>query len=259
MLFSYLNKISLFSITISLLLTACGDSSIKGSGNIKRETRDVSGFSKIVVSSVIDLHVAQTGVESLVIEADDNILPLITGTVSGDTLTLDTKPNANFSNVTMNAKLTVKDLTSFHLKEVASATVANLKTSKLEVRTKGAGKATFSNLTIPNLEIRIGGATKATFSELVTSKLKVEVGNAGKVILSGTAEQQNIDIFGAGKYDALDLNSKQLKANVSGTGKALVNVTDKLDATVSGSGSVEYKGNPKISQSISDAGVLKRK
>ena len=57
------------------------------------------------------IEIQQTGEESLVIEAEDNILPLLTSEVSGRRLTLGTKPNTSISATRpIVYRLTVKDL-----------------------------------------------------------------------------------------------------------------------------------------------------
>jgi hypothetical protein len=48
-------------------------------------------------------------------------------------------------------------------------------------------------------------------------------------------------------------------ARVSGSGSAIVNVTDVLDAEVSGSGSIEYLGAPVVSESISGSVSVSRR
>lgn len=66
--------------------------------------------------------------------------------------------------------------------------------------------------------------------------------------------EQEIDISGSGKYNAGDLRSETVDAEISGLGDATVWATDTLDA--SGSGSVNYYGNPRTSFSGSGSWKL---
>ena len=55
------------------------------------------GFYKVLIKTSGNLHIDQTGTDSLTIEADDNILPLLTSDVSDGTLIISTKTMAGFS------------------------------------------------------------------------------------------------------------------------------------------------------------------
>lgn len=218
-MFYHLNKLVL-AVSTSLLLVGCLDTKVKGSGNVKTEIREVRDFSKVVNNTSIDLHISQTGDESLTIEAEDNILPLLTSDVSNGTLSLGAKPDANFS-LTKPAvyKLSVKNLKAFRLNGSANTTAANIRTPQLEVVITGSGNTTFS----------------------------------------GIADHQDVSVSGSGKYDAFELESKQSKVILSGSGDVFIHAKDELDVTISGSGNVQYKGTPKISQSISGSGSVKPK
>ena len=51
--------------------------SVKGSGVVKSEARNVSGFTQISLSIPASTEVIQGGTEGVTLEGDDNILPLI--------------------------------------------------------------------------------------------------------------------------------------------------------------------------------------
>ncbi|MBC7333857.1 MAG: DUF2807 domain-containing protein, partial [Actinobacteria bacterium] len=65
---------------------------------------------------------------------------------------------------------------------------------------------------------------------------------------------QKISISGVGSYDAKELESRNCKIVISGTGKATVNVSETLDINMSGIGSINYIGNPSVTQSITTGG-----
>src|SRR3990170_5909134 len=69
---------------------------VRGSGNVVTEERDVSDFHKIHLSGIGNLIITQGEEESLTIEADDNIMPLISADVSGERLTISFKRGYNF-------------------------------------------------------------------------------------------------------------------------------------------------------------------
>ena len=84
--------------------------------------------------------------------------------------------------------------------------------------------------------------------------LKVSISGVGKINMKGEVDTQQVDISGAGSYSAKELISRDCEVDISGAGRATVNVTDTLDIQLSGVGSVEYTGNPSVTQNISGVG-----
>jgi hypothetical protein len=200
-----------------LLLISCSQTT--GSGNLKTESRPVSGFTAIDLSGSGTLNIEQTGTESLTIEAEDNILPLLTSNVSGGTLHLGEKDNTLLRETKpINYRLTVKDL---------------------------------SGLTV-------SGSGQVSANSITAGKLSVVLSGSGSILLSGKANPQEITISGSGQYDAKGLASKTTTVNLSGSGRAVVNTSDALDATISGSGSLEYIGSPTVTQNISGSGSVSK-
>ncbi len=211
-------RIALALITVALLVTAC--SVTRGSGQLTTESRPVSGFTKVELSGTGELAIEKTGTESLSISAEDNILPLLTSEVAGDTLTLGTKPNSSIvPTKPITYSLTVKDLTGLAV--------------------SGSGSVRVSNVTTTSLSIKISGS--------------------GAIAADGNVNDQDLEISGSGHYLADGLTSKAVKARISGSGTASVAAADVLDVEISGSGSLTYSGNPQVTQEISGSGKLIKK
>jgi hypothetical protein len=192
---------------------------ITGSGNLKTETRQVSGFTQVDFSQVGTLTIQQTGVEALTITADDNLLPILTSDVSNGVLHLGAKDNQNYNTKNpITYLLSVKTLTGLTLSGAGATQARNLETQTMTVTMSGAGSAT----------------------------------------LQGKANDQQVTLSGAGTYDGGDFATKTAKVTVSGVGNAIINASDTLDATVSGVGNVEYIGAPKVTSHISGVGTVKK-
>lgn len=209
-------RVAVALLTVALVLAAC--SVTRGSGQLASESRPVTGFTKVELSGTGELTIEKTGTESLAISAEDNLLPLLTSEVSGDTLVLGTKRNTEIvTTKPINYALTVKDLTGLTL--------------------SGSGNIRVSNLSTPKLTTKISGS--------------------GTITASGTADDQDLDISGSGRYQADQLASKTLNAGISGSGTASVLVSDALDVRISGSGTLTYTGDPtRVTQDVSGSGKL---
>jgi hypothetical protein len=209
-------RVALALLTVALLLAAC--SVTRGSGQLASESRPVTGFTKVELSGTGELTIEKTGTESLAISAEDNLLPLLTSEVSGDTLVLGTKRNTEIvTTKPINYALTVKDLTGLTL--------------------SGSGNIRLSNLS--------------------TTRLTTKISGSGTITASGTADDQDLDISGSGRYQADQLASKTVSAGISGSGTASVLVSDALDVRISGSGTLTYTGDPtRVTQDVSGSGKL---
>ncbi len=197
-----------------------GATTVRGSGHVKTERRTVAVFDQVAFSGVGQLTITQTGKESLTVEADDNLLPLLTSSVSGGTLQLGVKENT----------------------ELQSATILKF------------------NVTVKALKgISLSGAGNAKVDTLITPALKVTLSGAGHLAVTGRADGQDVTLSGVGSYDGSQFSTKTAKVIISGTGNAIVQVSATLDAEVSGVGSVDYIGNPRVTQHVTGLGSVRKR
>jgi hypothetical protein len=195
------------------LVAGCGG--VRGSGVMASETRSVSGFSEVALSGTGDVRIAQTGQESLTIEAEDNLLPLLETFVEDGRLTLRTRPGVNIRPTrTIRYRITVARL------DAAS----------------------------------ISGSGSVRAEGVDSERLASSISGSGSVTLAGRARAIDLSISGSGYYDAERLEAKTARVSISGSGSGLVNVSEELDVAISGSGSVEVLGKPSVDQRISGSG-----
>ncbi len=208
--------------TVLLLLAASGCDGgvlgVRGSGNVITESRDVSGFNEIALFGSGTVRVGVDGTESLIIEAEDNIMPLLTSEVHDGRLELSVESSIS---PTTDIIYTVSALA---LEGVAIS---------------GSGEVTATGIAVDSFDVEISGS--------------------GRVEPTGTADTLVVGISGSGRYLGEDLEASVGTVRVSGSGEAVVNVTDDLDVDVSGSGGVQYIGDPRVAESISGSGDITRK
>jgi hypothetical protein len=208
-----------------LLLAACnwsdGGPTIKGSGNLLTETRQVENFTAIVVSGSANLEIEQTGEESLELTIDDNLLPLFTTEVRDGTLFIGT---AEGKRLTWNGK------------------GPRIKVTVRELR-----------------KLKVSGAVTVKATKLDTDSLTISISGAGSASIAGRSDNLSISISGAGSLDAVNLQAKRATVIVSGAGDVTVNASDELDARVSGAANIWYVGSPRLQSRVSGAGSIKQK
>jgi len=217
-------------------------SQIKSTQSKLTETREVHGFERIsltVQNIQNDLVIRQGQSESLLIEADPDLLSRIKTEVKNGELLI--KLTGSWSDLVKEAlatsltrqrikyTLTVKHISALGIEGIVHVDAASLETDRLALRFKGPGKAHFTSLQAKLLEVDIAGPCK------------VEL--AGKVV------EQRLAITAIGFYYAPKLESQKAVVRLNGPGQATLWVTDNLDAAISGPGRLEYYGAPKVRRS----------
>lgn len=198
--------------------TIVSNDQISGSGRIVSETRSPGTYSGIQLLGVGNVYVTQDSVESLRIEADDNIIGLVESTVSGGVLTIQLR-DGSYSNITLRIYATLKR------PGLLSCSGAG------EIRTMGA-------LRVDSLTCRLKGA--------------------GVISVSGTTTNQTIEITGTGSVLNFDMISSHCSASISGTGVIETTVTESLQAAIAGTGTITYGGNPTVVHtSIAGVGTIR--
>src|SRR5574339_1307627 len=122
---------------------ACGSfttHSVEGSGKFETQTIDVTGFDRVILTGFGDVYVTQGQKESLSVQTDDNILPLLDIKVRGKELTLGTKPGFDVSpSESIIYNLTVQNLNGLTLAGSGNFYVEPVKSSDLGVSLLGSG------------------------------------------------------------------------------------------------------------------------
>lgn len=226
------------ALIILLVIVSCNVIGEIGSGNVIREERKLSSFNKIEVSGAFDVKLIQGTSTSVVVEADDNLMPLIRTEVKGNTLEIETKKPISHSK-SLKVFVTFTELKSIDLSGA--------------VNVESEGKLTLSDLTFSG-----SGASDGKL-EMDVQKLSIDCSGGSKLKLSGSAKDVDVDASGAVDLFAFDFPAENYKIDISGAGKAEINVSKELNVEISGAATVRYKGNPtKNVQDISGAGTVRK-
>jgi hypothetical protein len=209
--------------------------------DITSESRDVSGFRRVVLAGIGTLHIAQGEAETLTIEASADLMPKITAVVENGTLILGIRKGAWLKGLKESDKTARFNLTMIEMEGVTLA---------------GAGDIASGGIRADELALTVSGAGRLDIRGLAAQSLTVLLSGAGDCEISGEVDSQEVKITGAGSYEARSLKSKTAKAVVSGTGNVVVSVDDTLDAQVSGLGSVRYYGEPTVFRRVTGIGSV---
>jgi hypothetical protein len=191
---------------------------VQGSGVAKTEAREVEKFDQLTITGGMDATVTIGDQQSVSIEADDNILPVIDTRVENGKLIVE--PTEGYSSKTpVKLTITVPQLTG--------------------VAINGSGDVDVSGL---------DGA----------ESFAVAINGSGDVTAKGTAQSVSVAVRGSGDVKLQELAAKNGKVAVAGSGDVTVNASDALDVSIAGSGDVKYLGSPKVTKSIAGVGDVRK-
>ena len=226
-----------FACLLLSILGGCGKNNIIGNGKVIFQNREIKGYTSINVSGAYDIYLKKGETESLVIEADENLMDVIKTKLSGSTLEVNNSKNIIRS----------KDL---------KLIITNPKLNTFDF--SGAIQLTSdTGLLFQNININISGIGRIDMN-LKAEELTASASGGADLTFKGSSNKFDITITGTGTVDAEKLKTKECRVEISGLGKARLNVQQKLDVNISGFGKVDYRGNPQINQVISGAGKVNK-
>jgi hypothetical protein len=191
----------------------------KGSGKTSIEKRLISDFNTIKVNGSMNIIYEKSDAPNLSIEADDNILDIITTVVKNGTLYICSKDSFSTQN-----KITIK----------CSSTLIK------SVILSGSGYVTLNNIQEPELNLNVKGSGDIKVNGVCT-KLTASVEGSGDID-SEELISQNLLVNVSGSGNAIATAKHSVIASVAGSGNIKVKGKPKTQqVSESGSGRVKIK------------------
>ena len=197
---------------------------LKGDGDVTKETRSVSSFEILENDGVVNITLIQADIESVIVEADRNLLPVIITKVKDNTLFISTKEGAEIEKSTkLNVYVSFKDLKKLKLNSVGNLSSQNqLKLNNLEIENNSVG----------NIDLNLD-----------CNKLNIESNSVGNTVLTGKVNDFKIELNSVGNLKAFDFVAQTLNIESNAVGNAEVNSQKEISISQNGMGNITYKGD----------------
>lgn len=194
-----------------------------------RQTRSVSGFHGVSVTSGIDLYLTQKGAEDVVVEANSEDIDKIITEVEGGIL-----------------KIYVKEKSWFNFDWKSRPRKVYVSFKDLDKIDASAGSDVISENKFKLDRLKVDSSSGSDVKlELDANDVRVGSSSGSDVSLKGTAVSLQADASSGSDIDASELQAKNCDASASSGSDVKVNVTEKLNASASSGADVYYSGNPK--------------
>ena len=176
----------------------------------------------------------------ILIKGQENLLPYLELTESGDKLEIEVKEGYRLD-PTEPLELTI---TLPVLNELALA---------------GTGNGDLSGFKGDSLVLSVAGTGDIVASQLELKRLEGNIAGTGSLELgSGSAQAIELNIAGAGDVLGSEMRGNEVEVNIAGSGDVAVRAQETLKVGIAGSGNIAYWGDPKVEQQIAGSGGVTR-
>lgn len=210
----------------TLLMTGCSFrfssfTGVQGSGVMATETRDVGDFTGVDLRGSANVTIAVGQPASVVLELDDNLLPLIQTEVRNGQLVIDNKKSYSSSRG-LSVSITVPELNQLAVNGAGDISIVNLNSDQFEVDLNGSSDVTALG-SARKLAVTINGSGTVHLEDVVTNEATATIRGSGDIRLHVV---------------------EKLSANILGSGDIRYRGTPQVSKSIQGSGSIEPLAEP---------------
>jgi hypothetical protein len=210
-------KKTLAFISLMLMLGGCHwkGNSVTGSGTMKLEKRTVPAFVAVDISGAFDVEIVAQKEQSLEIEGDDNLLPLIRTEVKNGVLDISTDEGFSTKHK-LRVRISVPNLDAINLSGASDIVASNIKSEDFKIDSSGASTIQISGET-KTLDVEMSGASELDAREFIAQKVSVNSSGASNAEVYAS-EDLRVDSSGAGSVNYYG-NPKNIVQDTSGAAK----------------------------------------
>lgn len=229
-------------IGTAIILSACNfnfSTGERGNGHVVTEERSVSDFTEVKASAGMDVYLSEGDANKVVVEADENLLPLITTEVKDGKLNITTSGNIGFYK-SKKVYVTYKELTDI---------------------SASSGAEIVGNSVIRSERLSLNSSSGAEIKlEVFSRELSATCSSGADIEIKGKASSFNAQASSGSELDAQKLETINGIARASSGAKINLTVKENLETHVSSGADINYYGNPvSVNSNKSSSGSVKKK
>jgi hypothetical protein len=226
--------------SLSFLFSSCifMGPSIKGNGHVTKETREISGFEKIKVSTGLHVVLVQSGRELVTVEADENLHDVIRTEMKGNELNIFTEDR-------------IRDAKKVQV-TVEFTDLDELRTSS------GAHVNTDGMIKVKRLESEASSGSHQSLN-INTQNFNAKTSSGAHMAVKGKADEVGLKASSGSHLKAGDLASGDCNADASSGAHIYIDVSKDFEGEASSGGQIYYTGKPNsVTVNTSSGGNVKR-
>ena len=187
---------------------------IKGSGNIINENRELADFHTVTIVGSVNADIASGESFSCNVQGDDNLVPLVETAVTNKTLEISTKggystknpltvylrmPILDKAKIIGSGDMTIFDVTKAKVVLTISGSgdiTASGSVGVLEAVVSGSGDLSLQNLQVDHVNVTINGSGDAEV--WANQSISAQVNGSGDIVYTGNPATVDIQVNGSG-------------------------------------------------------------
>lgn len=199
---------------------------VQGNGNVQTEDMNISeDFNEVTASRGWEVFLEKGTANSVIVEADENLLDLVDIYVKDGDLKISSEKNIN---------------------KAASKKVYVTYTDNLEELNVNSGASITTKEALQGNKLNLDASSGGVFRvEVMVREVNTDVSSGGVVQVQGETQRHIVSASSGGVIKANELKAEYANADVSSGGVIRVYASDKIDADASSGGTINYYGNPK--------------
>ena len=229
-------SLSLFSCNFDMNFTT----GVRGNGNVIIEERIVEApFTTITASEGLDVYLTQSDIESIAVEADENLHELIITEVIDGVLKIHTKKNIGKAS-SKKVMISFQDITSI-------------------ISTSGSDVYSTNTIITESLKLKTTSGSDMKL-DVNTSVLNCKSTSGSDLLLSGKTNRLTAHATSGSDIKAANLIAKSSQVTATSGADITINTSKELIAEATSGGDIKYLGNPeKVNKSSTSAGSVKKR
>lgn len=227
----------LYLLLIAATILSCRNG-IRGSGNIIKDTRKISEINSLSVSGAIKVDVKNGAIQSLIIEADDNIMPYVVNNVSDKNLSIKIKGINNVRNATINVYLVVPSIS-----KVTTSASAQVRSNEI---IKNTDKLSFNASSGSLINLNVDAPS-----------ISADASSGADIILTGRTKNLMAESSSGSKVNLFALQAENASASASSGAAISISASVGVKANASSGGNIRYKGGAlSVVKNVSSGGSV---
>ena len=229
--------IMLFVLIMTVLLSGCVPVTLTDSGNVVTQEESITDFDKVGISHSFGVNISQGESFSVVMRVDDNLVEHLQVVKQGSTLKIGLNPNRNYTirNATMEAEVTMPELTGLDLSGASHANITGFKFTK-------------------DLSVDLSGSSSLQ-GDIDAEDISIDLSSSSEMTLTGVGGDATIDISSSSELDLSEFPVVNARVKASSASTVTVNASGRLDVDASSASNVYYLGSPTLGEIDTSGGA----
>lgn len=224
-------KYKIFILFVAVaMITGCIPVTLTGSGNVVTREEAITGFDKLDISHAFEVNIIQGESFSVVIRVDDNLVEHLNVVKEGSTLVIGLRPNRDYTirNATMEAEVTMPELTELDLSSGSQASITRFESTK--------------DL---SLDLSSGSSVQG---DIEAGDISIDLASGSEMTFTGSGGDMNIDASSRSELDLSQFGVENAIVDASSESMVTVNASGRLDVDASSGSKVYYLGDPTLGE-----------